>query len=145
MSQPSNQTIVQRYMEAFPMDFDVLGELRHPDYVEDWPQSGERIRGHERYVRIHEQYPGGLPESEVRRIVGSEDRWVTTPSFTLLRINGTGDTFTVEGTLTYPTGNATHLVAILRLWDGKVAEVTHYFADPFEAPDWRAEWVEPIP
>ena len=145
VSEVSNRAIVERYMKAFPADFEVLGELRHPEYVEDWPQSGERIRGHERYVTIHQQYPGGLPEAETRRVVGSEDRWVQSPSFTLVRINGQGDSYTVEGTLAYPSGTSTHLVAILELRGGQVAKVTHYFADPFEGPDWRAEWVEPIP
>jgi hypothetical protein len=144
MSEPSSRQIVERYMRAFPTEFDALAALRHPDYVEDWPQSGERVRGHENYVRIHERYPGGLPEAETRRIVGSEDRWVASPSFTLVRIVGAGDHFTVEGTLRYPTGESTHLVAILEVRDGKVARATHYFADPFEAPGWRAKWVEPI-
>lgn len=145
MGESSKRDLVERYMKAFPMDFDALGALRHPDYVEDWPQSGERIRGHENYVRVHEAYPGGLPEAETRRIVGSEDQWVTSPSFTVVRISGAGDAYTVEGTLRYPTGTSTHIVAILRLRDGKVAEATHYFADPFQAPDWRTEWVERIP
>ena len=26
--------------------------------------------------------------------------------------------------------------------DGKVAHETQYFADPFEAPEWRARWRE---
>jgi hypothetical protein len=26
--------------------------------------------------------------------------------------------------------------------DGKVMHETQYFADPFEAPAWRARWVE---
>jgi hypothetical protein len=145
VSESTNRQVVERYMKAFPTDFIALGELRHPDYVEDWPQSGERIRGHDNYVRIHQRYPGGLPEAETRRIVGSEDRWAASPSYTLVRINGAGDTYTVEGALAYSTGQSVHLVAILELRDGKVAKVTHYFADPFEAPDWRAEWVEPIP
>ncbi|HEX2089959.1 MAG TPA: nuclear transport factor 2 family protein [Actinomycetota bacterium] len=144
MSESSNHQIVERYMRAFPMDFDVLERLRHPDYIEDWPQSGERIRGHQNYVKIHQAYPGGLPEAKTRRIVGSEDRWVTSPSFTIVRINGAGDTYTVEGSLTYPSGESTHLVAILDLRDGRVAKARHYFADPFTAPEWRAGWVEPI-
>jgi len=140
----NNRRIVERYMSAFPSNFDVLAELRHPDYIEDWPQSGERIRGHDNYVKIHHGYPGGLPTAETRSIRGSEDRWMMSPSFTLVRINGTGDTYTVEGSLAYPDGGLTHLVAILELRDGRVIKVTHYFADPFEAPSWRADWVESI-
>jgi hypothetical protein len=26
--------------------------------------------------------------------------------------------------------------------DGKVSHETQYFADPFDAPVWRAQWVE---
>jgi hypothetical protein len=29
--------------------------------------------------------------------------------------------------------------------DGKVAHETQYFADPFDAPAWRAQWVEREP
>ncbi len=104
MVEPSIREIVERYMAAFPADFEALGQLRHPDYVEDWPQSGERIRGHQGYVRVHKEYPGGLPQAETERIVGSEDRWAASPSFTVVRINGEGDTFTVEGRLTYTDG-----------------------------------------
>ena len=142
MTQPANRDVVERYMKAFPRDFDTLAQLRHPDYVEDWPQSGERIRGHENYVKVHEAYPGGLPTAETERIVGSEDRWAASPSFTLVRIQGEGDTYTVEGRMQYPAGDLTHLVAILQLKDGKVFRVTNYFADPFTPPPWRSEWVE---
>ena len=29
--------------------------------------------------------------------------------------------------------------------DGKVVHETQYFADPFEAPAWRKQWVQQIP
>jgi hypothetical protein len=28
--------------------------------------------------------------------------------------------------------------------NGKVVHETQYFADPFEAPDWRGQWVQRI-
>jgi hypothetical protein len=142
MGDDGNRRVVERYMEALPSDFDTLAELRDPGYTEIWPQSGERILGHENYRKIHEAYPGGLPTTEIRRIMGSEDRVVQSPMFTLVRISGAGDVYTVEGTLTYPGDRTTNLVAILELRDGKVARATQYFADPFEAPEWRAQWVE---
>jgi hypothetical protein len=134
--------IVERYVRAFPGDFAVLAELRHRDFVEEWPQSGERIRGHANYRAIHEQYPGGLPASEMRRVLGDEDRWVLTPSFTPLRTTGTGNVYTIEGSATYPNGDRVHIVCILELRDGKVHRQTTYFAPPFEAPQWRAKFVE---
>src|SRR5919198_2124815 len=72
----TNREIVERYFAAYPSDWETMGELRHPDFVEDWPQSGERIVGHENYRAIHENYPGGTPGSEIDRIVGTEDRLV---------------------------------------------------------------------
>jgi len=33
----------------------------HDDYVEEYPQSGERIRGKQTARTVNENYPGGLP------------------------------------------------------------------------------------
>jgi hypothetical protein len=34
------------------------------------------------------------------------------------------------------------VVSIMEFRDDKVAHETQYFADPFDAPDWRAQWVK---
>ena len=137
----TNRGIVERYFRAYPSDWEAMGELRHPDFVEDWPQSGERIVGHENYRAIHENYPGGTPDSEIDRVVGTEDRLVMTPSFTPMRIEGAGDTFTVEAKAGYPDGSTTYVVTIVELKDGSVYRQRTYFAEPFEPTDWRARWV----
>ena len=59
----------------------------------------------------------------MRRIVGSGDLWVT------------------EYTITY-SGRPVNTVSIMEFRDGKVFHETQYFADPFEAPAWRSQWVE---
>jgi hypothetical protein len=33
-------------------------------------------------------------------------------------------------------------VSVIELRDGKVAKETDYFAQPFQAPQWRSQWVE---
>jgi hypothetical protein len=33
---------------------------------------------------------------------------------------------------------------IFEFRDGLIARETRYYPEPFEAPAWRAEWVEPI-
>jgi hypothetical protein len=48
----------------------------------------------------------------------------------------------VESVVDYGGGRVMHRVAILELRDGKVWRDTRYFAEPFEAPEWRAKWVE---
>jgi hypothetical protein len=50
-------------------------ELRHPDYVMEMPQSGERIRGRDNMRAFQEAYPNP-PTIQPRRVVGSGDVWV---------------------------------------------------------------------
>ena len=35
------------------------------------------------------------------------------------------------------------MVLIMEPRDGKMWQDRWYFAEPFEAPEWRAQWVEP--
>ena len=137
--------LVRRYLEAVATnDFETMGQLRHPDWHEDWPQSGERVPSHEAYREIHEQFPSGMPHIDVQQIAGAEDRWVLSPSMTIERIAGSGDIWLAEGVNTYPGGDVYHIVHHLRLRDGRVWRSTTYFAPRFEAPAWRAAFVERI-
>ncbi len=139
------EEMVRRYFDAVARnDFDTLEQLRHPDWHEDWPQSGERVPSHEAYREIHEDFPSGMPRMDLREPEGSEDRWVMTPSMTIQRIAGSGDVWYVEGVNTYSNGEVFHIAQHLRLRDGRVWRSTTYFAAPFEAPAWRAQLVEPI-
>ena len=143
MGSPSNEEIVHRYFEAHRVhDYDTVGTLRHADWQEDWPQTGERVRGHANDRAIMDHWPDGLPEGERLRVTGSEDRWVTTPSNTIHRVVGSGDAWWADGTATYPDGSRWFCAAILSLRDGKVHRETWYFGPPLEAPEWRAPWVE---
>ena len=139
------EELVRRYGEAIAQnDFETLKELRHPDWHEDWPQSGERIPSHEAYRKIHEDFPSGMPRIDVQQVAGAEDRWVMTPSMTIQRIAGSGDVWSVEGVNTYSNGEVYHIIQHLRLRDGRVWRATTYFASRFEAPAWRASLVVPI-
>jgi hypothetical protein len=138
-----DRAIVERYARALPADFATLAALRHGDFVEEWPQSGERIRGHANYEAIHQNYPGGLPALKPRRILGSEDRWVVTPSFTPLRILGAGGVYVIHTSGAYGgAGEDAQVVAVVELREGKIARQTTFFAPAFDAPAWRAAWVE---
>lgn len=99
--------------------------LRHEDYAMQMPQSKERIRGRQNMREFQEAYPTP-PEIQIRRVVVREGLWV------------------VEGVNDYGEGKVSNVVAIIELKDGKMWRDTRYYADPFEAPQWRAEWVEPM-
>ena len=111
-------------------DFARLSELTKEyatdDFVEEWPQSGERL-SKAASERMAANYP---------TMSG------TTPSFTYRRMLGGGDVFVVEGTIDYGDGVPVSYVGIGEIRDGKVARMTEYFANPFEAPAWRADFVE---
>jgi hypothetical protein len=98
------------------------------DAVQEWPQSGERIRGLDNIRAINENYPAGTG---------------TNPKSTLRRILQPGKAWIVESVIDYGDGVPVNLVAIIETnAEGKVIRETDYFAKPFEAPEWRKRWVE---
>jgi ketosteroid isomerase-like protein len=101
-------------------------ETEHLIYLEDavleYPQSGERTRGRRNIQGQRASQPSNKRFS-IRRIIGSGDLWVT------------------EFILTYD-GKPSYTVSIMEFKGVKVARETQYFADPFEAPAFRAKWVE---
>ena len=143
MAGPSNEEVVRRYLAAHKAhDYDAVGALRHPDWTIEWPQSGERVRGHANDKAIMDNWPEGLPDALAMRAVGSEDRWVVTPFNTIQRVVGSGDFWWADGTAAYPDGTTWFVAAILELRDSKLYRETWYFGPPLEAPAWRAAWVE---
>jgi ketosteroid isomerase-like protein len=141
------RTVFERYLRATnARDAVALTELVHPDFEDVYPQSGERTRGAANLQAIIEHYPGGgYVGSGLERIVGTEDRWVMTPAFSVLRIEGAGDTFTGVSRGRYPDGTEWFIVTIGQMRDGKVWRAETYFAETFEPPAWRSSWVERAP
>ena len=143
MSPLSNEEAIHRYLDAHQRhDFATLGALRADDWLEEWPQSGERVRGHANDYAIMTNWPGGTPEAGDIRVVGSEDRWVLTPSLTFERIVGSGDTWWANATGDYPDGSTWFTVGLFEVREGKVRRETWFFAPKLEAPEWRSAWVE---
>jgi len=105
---------------------DLIQQYATDDFVEEWPQSGERLtKASSR--KLSENYP---------QMSG------TSPTFKYRRMIGGGDVFVVEGTIDYGDGIPVSYVGVGEVRDGKVAKMTEYFANPFEAPAWRADFVE---
>ena len=120
-----------------------MAEIGDENIVVEYPQSGERIKGRENNLAVLVNYPSP-PQATIKAIRGAEDRWVLTPSWTPLRITGTGDHYVVESQITYPNGEVWSSVDMFELKNGKVVKVTEYFAAPFPSAEWRAKWVERI-
>jgi hypothetical protein len=143
VSAKTNRQAVERYVEGLiARDLDIQAEVCAPDMVIDYPQSGERVRGWANVRAVHENYPGGLPRDVDGKVIGSEDRWVLGPSFNVLRIEGTGDVYTVIGSARYPDGLTWQVMSLIELRSGKIAKTTEVYGAPFDPPAWRSHWVE---
>lgn len=139
----SNEDVAHRYLDAHKRhDNEAIGALRAEDWYEEWPQSGERVRGHANDIAIMESWPGGTPEPGDTHIVGSEDRWVLTPNWTYQRIVGSGETWFADALAHYPDGSTWFAIGLFVINDGKVRRETWWFGPPLPAPEWRAQWVE---
>jgi ketosteroid isomerase-like protein len=145
-----NRAVVQRFLRAVSEDdFDTQDSLLHDDYVLDYPQSGERIRGRANRRALIEGFPGRVETGmrpSVSRIIGMDDQFVTAPfpAWNIIHLAGSGDDHQATGTIRYPDGKTWHFVALMTLREGKIWRETDYFAEPFEAPAWRSQYVERI-
>ena len=97
--------------------------VRHPEeYVMEMPQSGERFSGRENMRAFQEAHPTPPSSLQVRRVLVEEGPWV------------------VEGVIDYGDERVFDIVVISELKDGKMWRDRRYYAEPFEAPEWRAQW-----
>ena len=114
----------QHWAASDANDFEAEHLIYHEDAVLDYPQSGERTRGRSNILKQRTSQPS-KKRFTVRRIIGSGDLWVT------------------EFILMYD-GKPSYTVSIMEFRGDRVARETQYFADPFPAPAWRAQWVEQV-
>jgi hypothetical protein len=112
----------QHWAASDANDFVAEHRIYHEDAVLEYPQSGERTRGRSNIQNQRARQPSKKRFS-IRRIIGSGALWVT------------------EFILTYDA-KPSYTVSIMEFRGDKVARETQYFADPFVAPAFRAQWVE---
>jgi hypothetical protein len=145
----TNREIVERFIHAVAASqMDLQDQFVAEDVIEDYPQSGERMRGRANRRATIEHYPGRAEREfgpNKVDVVAGDDQWVITPTMSLVRINGGGERFTATGLITYPNRDVWHFVQLIELHGGKIVKLTTYFAAPFEPAPWRAEWVERMP
>jgi hypothetical protein len=58
----------------------------------------------------------------------------------LRNLRGRGDLWVVEGAISYDGGPWQPAVNILEFRGDKVAQETIYVTEPWDAPEWRAQW-----
>ena len=94
-------------------DFRSVGALLADDFVLDWPQSGERIRGRDNYAAMNEQYPAhGRWTFVLNRIVGNDQEAVS-------------DVSVSDGVQT------ARAISFFEIRDEKILKMVEYWPDPF--------------
>jgi hypothetical protein len=121
---------LERFFEYAGADVDRAEELYHEDAVLEFPQSGERFEGRDRFTEWRSQYPVERADMHyrIRRVTVRED-------FTV-----------VEMSASYDRGATwVHGVQLLDWRGDKVARERIYVAEVWDAPEWRAHWRSPTP
>lgn len=101
-----------------------LAAILAPEVVYEIPQTRERIRGRDRYVRFNAEYPGGWhiqPE-----VILGDDR----DGSLLFR-------WTVDG-----TDEDALAIAFFEVADGLITKITDFWPEPYEPPPGREHLVE---
>jgi hypothetical protein len=101
----------------------VASEIYHDDALLEFPQSGERFRGKNNFIRWRSQYPG-------RR------------EFELRAIRGEGETWIVEGRIRYDDGDHLPFIDILHFRGDLIERETIYVTEPFRPDESRAQFAE---
>jgi ketosteroid isomerase-like protein len=123
MSEQENRGVIERLIQCLnDKRIDVMDELSHEDAVMDWPQSGEQVVGGDNRRGVYGAFPG-LPTISPRRTLSA------------------GELVVAEAMLDYG-GPVYNTVFIFEFRDGRIARETAYWAEPFEPPQWRAQWVQ---
>ena len=105
-------------------DFYAAAQLLHDDYILEWPQSGERIVGRDNFAAINTKYP-------------AEGKW----HFTINHILAEGDMVVTDVTVANDK-TTDRVLTFSSIRDEKVWKQVEFWPEPFEAPAWRAQWVE---
>jgi ketosteroid isomerase-like protein len=107
-------------------DFRSVAAVLAQEFVLDWPQSKERIRGAERFARMNQEYPAHGPwRFTVHRLVGGEAEAVT-------------DVTVTDGVQT------ARAITFFTVAHGKITKIVEFWPQPYAAHADRAHLVEPM-
>ena len=122
--------------------WDRLPDAFHEDAVLEYPQSGEVFRGLTNIRAQFENYPDLGPGSSTLAEVIGDETFALTPSYTVIRVEGSGLKGTAVIRIRYPDGTYWWAINLFALRDGRIGRSRTYFAPDFEAPEWRAPYRE---
>lgn len=126
MAERSHRELVLAFWDAFDrFEFEAVADLLHDDFVCEWLQSGELIRGRDNMIAVNKYYPGRW-RIYVDRLVDGGDVIVT-------------EIRAVDGDESNPA------ISFFEFADGKIIKIHEYWPDAMDAQSWRTQWVERLP
>jgi hypothetical protein len=118
-----NRELAERFIASLEArDWDAWAALLHPAVVYELPQSRERIRGRDRYLRFNQEYPGD---------------WHLRPKVTIA--DERHGVVWFEWLLNGRTDDA---MAFFEFAGGVITRVTDFWPEPYEPPPGREHLVE---
>jgi len=119
--------LVQKFWEhMMTNDFRSVGTLLSDDFVLDWPQSNERIRGRDDFAAMNEEYPAhGRWEFVVHRIVGND-------------LEAVSDVSVTDGV------QRARVISFFTMSEGSIARMIEFWPDDSPALENRKHLVERI-
>ena len=123
----NNKQILEQFWATMETnDFHAVAQLLHDEYTLEWPQSGERIRGRENFAGMNTAYPAeGKWTFKINHIAADGDLVVTDVSVSDGKLH--------DRCITFST-----------IRKDKIWKQIEFWPEPFNAPDWRTQWVERI-
>jgi ketosteroid isomerase-like protein len=119
-----NRDRVARFILALDRrEWETSADLLHPDVIYEIPQTRERIRGRDAYLRFNREYPG---EWNLRLKVALADEVDGVAWFEWLM----------------PGEEPVDAMAFFTFTDGVITSVTDFWPEPYEPPPGRAHLVE---
>ena len=145
--EPTAKELMTRWLRMIQSgDFSHAAEILDDDVVAEWPQSRERVVGLENLIAIMAHYPGGTLSTRMataKITETSQEHYLMTPMFTMVKTEGSGNNRANGSVLTrYPDGTDWYIVMTAETSGGKIVRNDAYFAPVYDAPKWRAKWVE---
>lgn len=105
-------------------DFHSVATVLAPEFVLEWPQSKERIRGAERFGRMNHEFPAnGRWQFTIHRLFGNEIEVVSDVSVT-------------DGV------QVARAISFFTVAQGKIVRLVEFWPEPYAAPQNRAHLVE---
>lgn len=124
----NSEKIIRQFWQLMASnDFNSVLSVLAPDFVLEWPQSSERIRGAARFVQMNVEYPAnGTWVFTINRIVAGADGVVS-------------DVFITDGV---QKARAISFFTINN--NGLISSLVEFWPEPYAAPENRAHLTEPI-